>query len=150
MITLKRTNSEDLDFIELVKLLDADLVDRYGDEQIFYDQFNKITMIKNVIVAYEDHEAIACGAIKQYSPAIMEVKRMYCLPEKRGRGIASNILLELEMWAKELSYEKCILETGVKQEEAIAMYLKNNYLSIPNYGQYIGKDQSVCFEKSLG
>lgn len=149
MIILKRTDSEDSDFIELVKLLDADLVDRYGDEQIFYSQFNKITKIRHVIVVFENHEAIACGAIKEYSPQIMEVKRMYCLPEKRGRGIATKILIELEAWAKELSYEKCILETGIKQEEAIALYSKNNYQRIPNYGQYEGKEQSVCFEKNL-
>ena len=149
MISLKRTNSEDPDFIELVKLLDADLAERNGDEQTFYSQFNKIDMIKHVVLAYEDHEAIGCGAIKEYSPGIMEVKRMYCLPEKRGRGIATQVLSELEKWAKEISYSKCILETGKKQEEAIALYLKNGYQPIANYGQYEGKENSLCFEKIL-
>ena len=143
MISLKRTNSEDPDFIELVKLLDADLAERNGDEQTFYSQFNKIDMIKHVVLAYEDHEAIGCGAIKEYSP------EMYCLPEKRGRGIATHVLSELEKWAKEISYSKCILETGKKQEEAIALYLKNGYQPISNYGQYEGKENSLCFEKIL-
>ncbi len=149
MISLKRTNSEDPDFVELVKLLDADLAERNGDEQTFYSQFNKIDMIKYVVLAYENHEVIGCGAIKEYSPEIMEVKRMYCLPEKRGRGIATLILSELENWAKELSYSKCILETGRKQEEAIALYFKNGYQPISNYGQYEGKDNSLCLEKML-
>jgi len=149
MIHLKRTNSDDPDFIELVKLLDADLAERNGEEQKFYSQFNKIDMIRFVVLAYENNEAIACGAIKEYSPDTMEVKRMYCLPEKRGRGIATKILSELELWTKELSFNKCILETGTKQDEAIALYMKNGYIKIPNYGQYEGKELSVCFEKLL-
>jgi len=147
MISLKRTNSEDPDFIELVKLLDADLAERNGDEQTFYSQFNKIDMIKHVVLAYEDHEAIGCGAIKEYSPGIMEVKRMFVKDEYRSKGIATDVLIELEKWAKELGYSKCILETGRAQPEAIHLYKKNNYSVIPNYGQYASVVNSVCMEK---
>ena len=59
------------------------------------------------------------------------------------------ILTELEAWAAELSYSKCILETGKRQPEAIALYLKQGYVNIPNYGQYAGVDNSVCFEKII-
>ncbi len=79
----------------------------------------------------------------------MEVKRMYTSPESRGKGIASAVLKELEKWAAELSYKKCLLETGKKQPEAIALYLKSSYNIIPNYGQYAGVENSVCFEKKL-
>ena len=79
----------------------------------------------------------------------MEVKRMYVPLEKRGKGIASIVLQELEKWAKELGYQKCILETGIKQPEAISLYKKNNYAIIPNYGQYAGVKDSVCFEKKI-
>ena len=72
---------------------------------------------------------------------------MYC--RKRGEGIATIILKELEVWAAELHYEKCRLETGKKQPEAIELYKKNGYKVIPNYGQYEGVENSVCFEKSL-
>jgi putative acetyltransferase len=71
------------------------------------------------------------------------------LPDNRGKGIAAQILNELEKWAKELNYKKCVLETGHKQPEAIALYKKNGYKQIPNYGQYIGIENSVCFEKLL-
>jgi GNAT superfamily N-acetyltransferase len=74
---------------------------------------------------------------------------MYTLPGKRGRGIASRILNELEKWAAELSYNKCILETGNRQPEAIMLYQKNGYNRIPNYGQYQGIENSVCFEKEI-
>ncbi|WP_375559143.1 GNAT family N-acetyltransferase [Bernardetia sp. OM2101] len=144
-----RTNSENNDFIDLVKLLDADLAQRDGDEHFFYAQFNKIDKIKYVIIAYENDVPLGCGAIKELNSHTMEVKRMYTLSQSRGKGIASKILSELEKWAKELSYQKCVLETGVKQSEAIALYKKSGYNIIPNYGQYIGVKNSRCFEKTI-
>jgi len=149
MIRLLRTNSDNQDFIELVKCLDADLAERDGDAHPFYAQFNKIDKIKFVVVAYEDGIPVACGAIKEFSPGIMEIKRMYTSPESRGKGIAGKVLDELERWAVELSCQKCILETGKKQPEAVRLYQKSGYQIIPNYGQYTGVENSVCFEKEL-
>ena len=149
MITIKRTNSDNKDFIELVKFLDADLARRDGKEHSFYAQFNKIDKIKYVVVAYENDKPIGCGAIKEYSPNVVEFKRMYTSPGNRGKGIATNILMHLEKWAAELSYEKCILETGKRQSEAVALYKKNGYKLIPNYGQYAGIENSLCFEKEM-
>jgi len=149
MIDIIRTNSDNPDFISLVKLLDAELAERDGEDHPFYAQYNKIDKIKYAVVAYENGKPVSCGAIKEYSPDTMEVKRMYTLPESRGKGIATKILIELEKWTKELGYEKCILETGKKQPEAIALYKKNGYKLIPNYGQYAGVDNSVCFEKEM-
>jgi len=74
---------------------------------------------------------------------------MYTLPDSRGKGVASLILAELERWAAELSYGKCVLETGKRQPEAIGLYKKRGYQLIPNYGQYTGVENSVCFEKVL-
>ena len=149
MINIIRTSSDNHDFIELVRLLDADLAIRDGDKHTFYDQFNKIDNIRYVVVAYENNKPVGCGAIKEYKPDSMEVKRMYVLPEHRKKGIASKILDELEIWASELSYSKCILETGKGQPEAIKLYKKNGYTLIPNYGQYAGVENSLCFEKGL-
>lgn len=149
MIRLQRTNSDNRDFIELVKCLDADLAGRDGKDHPFYAQFNKIDKIKFAVVAYENGNPMACGAIKEFSPEVMEVKRMYTSPESRGKGIAGKVLSELEMCATELSYKKCILETGKKQPEAIWLYRRSGYQTIPNYGQYAGVENSVCFEKYL-
>ena len=149
MIKIIRTDSSNPDFIELVKHLDADLAKRDGEEHSFYAQYNKINMIKHVIVAYENNKPVSCGAIKEFSPRVMEVKRMFTLPANRGKGIATTILSELEKWAGEMAFEKCILETGKAQPEAIALYTKNGYSIIPNYGQYAGVENSFCFEKKL-
>ena len=149
MLTLTRTNSENSDFINLVKSLDADLAARDGADHSFYSQFNKIDKIKHAIVAYLDEVPVGCGAMKQFSPDAMEIKRMYTAPTGRGQGIATAVLDELERWATELSYGKSILETGKRQPEAIALYEKNGYQHVSNYGQYIGIENSVCFAKDL-
>ena len=149
MLTLKRTNSENIDFINLVQELDKVLHEINGDEQAFFTQFNKIDMIKHVVIAYENDIPIGCGAIKEYSFDTMEVKRMFVDKKSQGKGIASKILKELELWAKELGYKKCILETGMKQTRAIALYKRNNFEIIENYGQYKDIKDSVCFEKNL-
>ncbi|CAA9261047.1 MAG: Acetyltransferase [uncultured Adhaeribacter sp.] len=149
MIQLLRTDSENPDFIGLVKYLDADLAARDGSEHAFYAQFNKIDKIKHAVVAYQNGQPAGCGAIKEYTPHAMEIKRMYTAPDRRGTGIATKVLQELENWATELGYTSCVLETGKKQPEAIKLYQKNYYQLIPNYGQYAGVENSVCFEKKL-
>jgi GNAT superfamily N-acetyltransferase len=149
MVNLQRTNSNHPDFIALVKHLDAYLAEMDGDEHAFYDQFNSIDSLKYVVLAYQDDQVIGCGAIKEYDHQTMEVKRMYTSPGGRGKGIATMVLKELEQWAEELGYNKCILETGLRQPEAIRLYQKNGYTRIANYGQYAEMENSVCFEKML-
>ncbi|MFT4832188.1 MAG: putative acetyltransferase [Psychroserpens sp.] len=149
MIRIVRTNVTEPDFKMLVALLDADLAERDGEEHSFYDQFNKLDLIEYTLVAYQRELPVACGALKELEPNVMEVKRMYVIPGKRGEGIASKILSELENWARDLGYQKCVLETGKRQPEAMALYTKNGYKIISNYGQYAGIENSVCFEKNL-
>ena len=148
-MNIVRTNSDDENFALLIKQLDAYLAIKDGDEHAFYDQFNKVDTIKNVIVVYDNNRAVACGAIKQYNNEVIEIKRMYTLPESRGKGIATKILAELEKWAAELNFKTCILETGKKQTEAIELYKKCGYKIIKNYGQYAGVANSICFSKTV-
>lgn len=150
MINLFRTNSDNSDFRELVVLLDQELQIRDGDEHSFYAQFNKIDKIRHVVVAYENEKAVGCGAIKEYAEGVAEIKRMFVRAERRGQGIAKSILFELEMWASELDFSECILETGLNQPGAIALYQKSGYETIPNYGQYSGVGNSVCMKKFIG
>jgi GNAT superfamily N-acetyltransferase len=145
-----RTDAAHPDFIALVHRLDADLAIRDGEDHAFYAQFNTLHQIRHVVIAYDDNNIpVGCGAIKAYGEGQMEVKRMYTLPEARGGGIASMVLRALEQWAIEMSCESCILETGFQQPEAIALYEKNGYRRIANYGQYAGVGNSICFEKKL-
>ncbi len=150
MIQFIRTDSKNGDFIELVKNLDADLAERDGEEHAFYGPLNTINTIKYALVAYEGGRPVGCGAIREFSPGVAEVKRMYTSEGHRGKGIATGVLSELEKWAADLSCKKCVLETGKRQPEAIGLYKKNGFRIIPNYGQYAGVENSVCFEKKIG
>lgn len=148
-LRIVRGNSDNKDFTVLVKLLDKDLLERYGDQQSFFDQFNKLDTIKNVVVAFVQNDPVACGAMKRYDDDSMEIKRMFVKEKYRGQGIAKQILRELERWAIELNYTSCVLETGKGQPEAIALYQNVGYKVIENYGQYIGIDNSICMRKKL-
>ncbi len=146
---IKRSDSDNPDFIQLVRLLDADLAIRDGDDHAFYAQFNKVAALRHTVVVYDHGTPVGCGAFRPFDKNTVEIKRMFVQPEFRGRGIASLVLSELEQWAATLGYTRCVLETGKRQPEAIALYRKNGYADIPNYGQYTGIYNSVCFEKYL-
>lgn len=148
MLNLVRTNSENKDFQKLTGLFDEFLIDIDGDEKEFFAQFNQI-YIENVLICYENEVALGCGAFKKLDSQTAEIKRMFVLPEGRGKGIATKILTELEIWAKDSGYDSCILETSQKLESAIALYRKYGYKDIPNYGQYIGVKSSMCMKKTF-
>lgn len=148
-MAIKRTDSSNADFQTLVQFLDQDLAARDGDEHAFYHQFNSIDQLKNCVLFYVNEKPVACGAFKKFEGDTVEIKRMFVLPEHRGNGYASKILTELEIWAKSEGFKFGVLETGLKQPEAIALYKKNGYDLIPNYGQYIGVENSVCYKKVL-
>lgn len=147
MIKLIRTDSLNKDFQKLVVSLDQDLQIRDGDEHAFYNQFNKIDKINHVVIAYADEKPVGCGAFKNYSEKTVEIKRMFVKFENRGQRIGKLVLDELELWANELGFSTFILETGVKQPEAIRLYQREGYSIIPNYGQYKGIENSVCMQK---
>jgi putative acetyltransferase len=149
MLQLIRTSSENPDFRALVVLLDQHLRVLDGDDHAFYAQFNQLDTIRHAVVAYADGQPLGCGAFREYEPGAVEIKRMYVRPERRGRGIAQAVLRELETWAREAGYRRCVLETGKRQPEAVRLYEKNGYAHIPNFGQYVDDDNSVCLQKYL-
>ncbi len=149
MLSLTRTNSENEAFLALVSALDKDLAVRNGEANDFFAPFNKTPLIRNVVLAFNDLMPAGCGAMKEFDRNTAEIKRMFVPPELRGKGIAGTILRELETWAKELGYTRCVLETGDKMPEALALYRKSGYRIIPNYGPYENVESSICFEKNL-
>lgn len=149
MQNLLRTTSSNQDFQDLIVLLDQVLVIADGDEHAFFAQYNKVDAINNVVVCYENEIAMGCGAFKKHDDQTVEIKRMFVHPDYRGKGVASLILKELELWATELNYSKSILETGIKLQNAIALYKKSGYAISENYGQYIGIENSVCMRKII-
>lgn len=148
-ILLKRASSDDPDFVNLVEQLNAELAIIDGEDHAFYSQYNGLDSIKHTIIAYQNEQPVACGALKKHSNISMEIKRMYTATPFRSKGLASRIIEELENWAKELSQAELVLETGKRQEDAMALYLKNGYTLTPNFGPYVGVENSCCFRKKL-
>ena len=146
---LIKTNSANPDFHVLINQLNAHFSVLNGDKDAFYSQYNEVNVIKHVVLAYQNGKPIGCGAIKEFSDNAMEIKRMFVLPELRGHGIASSILRNLENSARQLGYVETVLETLKTEEKVVAMYAKNGYKIIANYGQYVGVESSVCMNKKL-
>ena len=149
MLKIVKTNSENPDFIALVKSLDSFLKITDGDEHEFYNQFNSITLLRHVVIAYHNNIAVGCGAFKPFNDSTVELKRMFTVLDYRGQGIAGEIIKTLELWAQEIGFTASVLETGTKQTEAVSFYKKCEYRITPNYGQYKDMENSLCFKKIL-
>lgn len=149
MNSIQRATTENKDFQELVVLLDQFLAILDGEDHAFYAQFDKLEKINHVVVCYQDTVAVGCGAFKEFDAAAVEIKRMFVHPDFRGKGIASVILKELELWAGENNYCSYVLETGTNNPSAVSLYRKSGYETIPNYGQYENVETSVCLKKQL-
>jgi putative acetyltransferase len=149
MIRLARTTSDSPDFRVLVRLLDHYLAELDGAEHAFYAQLNTIDSLSTVVVAYQDDQPVGCGAFRKLETNTVEIKRMYVQPNHRQQGVARAVLGELESWAAELGYPAAVLETGKRQPEAIALYQRSGYELTPNYGQYVGVENSVCLRKAI-
>jgi GNAT superfamily N-acetyltransferase len=147
---LLKTSSDNPHFHGLVAQLNAHFSPLNGEKDDFYAQYNNLDTLKHVVLAYQNGKPVGCGAVKAFSDAEMEVKRMFVVPELRGQGIASRILTHLENWAIELGYSATVLETLKSETKVVAMYAKNGYEVMPNYGQYEGIETSICMRKTVG
>ncbi|WOO35939.1 GNAT family N-acetyltransferase [Anaerocolumna sp. AGMB13020] len=148
-IEIKMTDNTNPDFVKLIKLLDEDLVSRYGESQKQYDKHNKVDKIKDVTVIYADNIPAGCGAFKKFNDNTVEIKRVYVGNEFRGRGFSRIILKRLETEALSQGYCYAVLETGNEQQEAIGLYQSSGYEIIPNYEPYVGLETSICMRRVL-
>jgi len=148
-ITIKRTEADAPDFPQLVALLTLEIRELYGDFQVIYDKYNEISHLDTVVIAYVNDIAVGCGCFKEIDGETAEIKRLYVKPSERKMGIASAVLNELEVWAKEEGYSVVITETAKKLDESIRFLKNRGYYVIPNYGPYVGVDSGVCFRKRL-
>lgn len=148
-LEILRTDSRNTGFLKLIRLLDAELEERNGENQKQYEQYNQVGNIQDVVVIYQENIPVACGAFKEYDIHSIEIKRMFVQNEHRRQGLAKLIIGKLEEIAKEKGYRYALLETGIKQDEAISLYKNIGYNVINNYEPYIGNVNSVCMRKVL-
>ena len=92
---------------------------------------------------------VASGGLRRVDDTTVEIKRMYVVPDHRGRGYARYVLAQLEIAARSLGMTLIVLETGMKQPEAMQLYETSGYERIEGFGHYCGSELSVSFGKRL-
>jgi len=128
----------------LVLAAEKELLSRYPDEHIV-----PVNALARFVVAYQMSEPVGCGALATVAPGVAELTRMWVRPVSRRAGVGRRLLAALERRAQAEEHDTVILETGVRQPEAIALYEDSGYHRIPPFGEYAGNPLSVCFEKKL-
>lgn len=146
---LRRTDSDDPAFRALVRELDAELVQLYGEAQAAYTELDAVDRDAAVVVAYHDGLPSGCGCVRPHHDLTAELKRMYVAPAVRNRGVARRIIAELEAWCRELGFTDLILETGVRQPEAMKLYASSGFSRTPAYPPYDTMPLSLCMAKRL-
>jgi GNAT superfamily N-acetyltransferase len=137
---------------QLIAALNAELEGLYPEEGANHFRLDADEVADGrgaFLVAYADGRAVGCGAVRRNDPDVAEIKRMYVVPEARGRGIARQVLGELEAEARRLGVSRLVLETGLRQAEALSLYRRAGFVEIPLFGEYIDSPLSVCMEKYL-
>jgi GNAT superfamily N-acetyltransferase len=158
-LTIEPTPLDDPDVARLIAALDAELDERYAadDELEGEPDYAMLNLLGPdvappfgvVLLARLDGAAVGCGAVRRHDDGTAEVKRMYVMPEARGRGIAATLLAALERAAADLGYRHLVLETGIRQQEAMRLYETRGWTPIENYGAYRMSSLSRSFAKSL-
>ena len=144
-------SSDTADAQSLIRQLDEDLLRRYPTLKVTHGLHpqDRTDPHFTFLIARVNGRAVGCGALRGLEPGVGELKRMFVLPEFRGRGIAKRILRALESRACELGHSIVRLETGAGQPEAIGLYKSAGYREIGGFGEYSGNPFSICFEKRL-
>jgi putative acetyltransferase len=151
-LTVAEEPFDSADARRLIAALDAELGALYPPEQRFGPNF-KAEQIEGgrgtFLVARRDGRAVGCGAIRVLDATTAEVKRMFSEPRLRGTGVGHAVLEALESAARRLRVERLVLETGVYQDAAIALYRRAGFAQVECWGEYAAAPTSVCFEKRL-
>ena len=139
------------DATKLIAEVQAEYVIRYGGHdgtRVHPDEFTPPQGL--FLVGYLDDVPVVSGGWRAHEDGSAELKRMYVVPSVRGRGLARQMLAELELTAKGAGHHRIILETGSKQPEAAALYRSSGYTPVPAFGYYADYPNSIHLGKTLG
>ncbi|MFJ6672310.1 GNAT family N-acetyltransferase [Actinosynnema sp. NPDC091369] len=143
--------------MKLIAELQQVYLDRYGEVDVTpVDPAEFAAPLGHFVVGYLDGEPVACGGWRAHDvaehplrPGDAEIKRMYVVEAVRGGGLARAVLASLETAARAAGRKRMVLETGLRQPEAIRLYQSNGYARIDNFGVYRHHPESLCFAKDL-
>ena len=141
------SDENDERFLKLVDELDRGYYERIGDELSKYDSYNEFKNPHVVILALDNGKAVACASYRVFDNVSVEFKRVYVKKEYRKRGIAYNLIVQLEKSVMGRNFRYSYIVTGKNNHAAIGLYEKLNYELIDNFGQFRDDDRVVCMRK---
>jgi len=149
MINIEISDPQSPDSQRLIEKLSAELAAITGSNGKSHFTPDAMEAGRSVWVVAKNKmgDAIGCGAIRPLTDNIAELKRMFSDRSLPGTGQA--LLSFLERSAKRLGYSEIWLETRRVNARAVSFYEKNGYRQIDNYGPYIGREEAVCFARTL-
>lgn len=151
-LTVERRDIGSAEAQALIAELNAELSARYtepGETHFLLLPEQVASGHGTFLVAKLDGEPVGCGALRRIAEETGEIKRMYVRPAARGNGVGRTILTALEDEARQLGMTRLVLETGVYQLEAMALYERMGFARIEPFGEYLGSRISVCMGKHL-
>lgn len=101
------------------------------------------------IAAFQSGTPAGCGALREFDRTTAEVRRMYVRPEHRRKQVGHAILAHLIASARQLGYERLILETGNRQAPAISFYENRGFRPISPFGEHVSDGTSLCYELQI-
>ena len=146
---LRLTGSANPQFRALVRQLDQEYAARFGETALRYQPYNTLEKIEAACLLLLDGTPAACGAIQPLDKDTAEIKRVYALPEFRRRGLARQVVEQLELQALFHGYRFMALETGRAMPEAIGLYTKLGYRETEPWGPFAGDSLCICMKKEL-
>ena len=139
---------------QLIRSLNAELTGAYpepGATHFGLDPADVAPGRGAFLIIYEEGKAVGCGAVRLIDPGTAELKRMYVAPASRGKGLGRRLVAALENEAQSLGVGRLVLETGIRQAAALALYRACGFEPIPLYGEYLrSPETSICLGKALG
>ena len=145
--------------LALIERVQQEYVQRYGgpdDSPLDPAEFRPPD--GQFVVGYDNGRPVAMGGWRLSETAraelgfqgrVVELRRMYVIPESRGRGLARSVLDHLEMTAADAGADWMVLETGSPQPEAVALYRSSGYQPIAAFGHYATSARSIHLGKRL-
>ena len=150
--TIQRSNLVSAGADKLIKALNEELIELYPEDGANHFRLDPEEVEEGrgaFFIAFSNRDPIGCGAVRLIDASTAEIKRMYVIPPARGIGLGHKILKTLTAEAVRLGAGRIVLETGERQAEALALYIRAGFNRIPAFGEYITSPLSLCMEKNL-
>ena len=151
-LSIERVTLDDVDVQMLIAQLNADLLARYPEPGALIFSLDPDDIVEGtgaLLMAVHNGRPVGCGAFRLLAdqPGTAELKRLYVAPSARGQKIGAALLAELESQARAYGAHRFVLDAGPRQPEALRRFERAGYVVCTPWGEFVGKDLSICMTK---